>query len=331
MHMADALVSVPVAAGVGTISILTAAYCLKKVRKEDEPKKIALMGVLGAFVFAAQMINFTIPGTGSSGHLCGGMLLSAILGPYAGFLTMIGVLLVQALLFADGGLLALGCNIWNMAFYSCFIGCLIVWLSFVKTGLSRTKIILASVLGSVLTLQLGAFSVTIETLLSNITALPFGLFVLAMQTIHLAIGLVEGFITAAVLLYIYSVRPGFLSGVEKSSAYDLSLGKVVASLSIATAFIAGGLYLVASELPDGLEWSMEKVAGTSDLTSSGSVHESAAFLQKITAILPDYAIPGSDSALGTIISGLLGAILVAVLCLLAANLFKMFKGLKAHE
>ena len=89
--------------------------------------------------------------------------------------------------------------------------------------------------------------------------------------------------------------------------------------------------MVASELPDGLEWSMEKVAGTSELTSSGSVHESAAFLQKITAILPDYAIPGSDSALGTTISGLLGAILVAGLCLLAANLFKMFKGLKAHE
>lgn len=80
------------------------------------------------------MINFTIPGTGSSGHLCGGMLLSALLGPYAGFLTMIGVLLIQCLLFADGGLLALGCNIWNMAFYGCFIGALLIWKPMMRRG-----------------------------------------------------------------------------------------------------------------------------------------------------------------------------------------------------
>lgn len=73
------------------------------------------------------MINFTIPGTGSSGHLCGGMMLTALLGPYAAFLTMIGVLLIQCLLFADGGLLALGCNIWNMAFYGCFLGYFLFW------------------------------------------------------------------------------------------------------------------------------------------------------------------------------------------------------------
>ena len=96
------------------------SFYIKKVRLESDPKKIPVMGVMGAFVFAAQMINFTIPGTGSSGHLCGGMMLTALLGPYAAFLTMIGVLLIQCLLFADGGLLALGCNIWNMAFYGAF-------------------------------------------------------------------------------------------------------------------------------------------------------------------------------------------------------------------
>lgn len=90
------------------------------------------MGVMGAFVFAAQMINFTIPGTGSSGHLCGGMMLTALLGPYAAFLTMIGVLLIQCLLFADGGLLALGCNIWNMAFYGCFLGYFLFWCPMMK-------------------------------------------------------------------------------------------------------------------------------------------------------------------------------------------------------
>lgn len=325
MHMADALLSPPVAAGVGACSALVAAYCLRKVREEDDVKKIPLMGVLGAFVFATQMINFTIPGTGSSGHLCGGMLLAAVLGPYAGFLTMIGVLLIQCLLFADGGLLALGCNIWNMAFYSCFIGSLVVWQSFVKTGLTRTKIVLASIIGSVLTLQLGAFSVTLETLLSGITALPFGLFLASMQPIHLAIGFVEGLITATVLLYIYNARPSLLYGNSQVELQDNGIGKIIISLASATAFIGGGLSLVASELPDGLEWSMERVAGTAELEANGSVHETAAFIQELTAFLPDYAIPGSESALGTVISGILGSLLVAGFCIVAANIFKMFK------
>ena len=98
------------------------------------------MGVMGAFVFAAQMINFTIPGTGSSGHLCGGMMLTALLGPYAAFLTMIGVLLIQCLLFADGGLLALGCNIWNMAFLRVFSWIFPVLASNDEKGMSRGKL-----------------------------------------------------------------------------------------------------------------------------------------------------------------------------------------------
>ena len=127
MHMADALVAPAVAATMYVCSGGAAGFSVKKVRLESDPKKIPVMGVMGAFVFAAQMINFTIPGTGSSGHLCGGMMLTALLGPYAAFLTMIGVLLIQCLLFADGGLLALGCNIWNMAFYGCFLGYFLFW------------------------------------------------------------------------------------------------------------------------------------------------------------------------------------------------------------
>ena len=200
MHMADALVSPAVAGTMYAASIAIAGVSVNKVRLEDNPKKVPVMGVMGAFVFAAQMINFTIPGTGSSGHLCGGMLVSAMLGPYAGFLTMIGVLLIQCLMFADGGLLALGCNIWNMAFYGCFIGSLLIWKLIMKNGASKVKIAIASVVGCVLTLQLGAFSVTLETLASGITELPFSVFVSVMQPIHLAIGLVEGLITAAVLI-----------------------------------------------------------------------------------------------------------------------------------
>ncbi|MCF0134635.1 MAG: energy-coupling factor ABC transporter permease, partial [Blautia sp.] len=147
MHMADALVSPVTAGAMYACSAAVTAYSVKKVQGEDDLKKIPVMGVMGAFVFAAQMINFTIPGTGSSGHLCGGMLLSAVLGPFAGFLTMIGVLLVQCLLFADGGILALGCNVWNMAFYGCFLGSMLIWAPMMKDKVSKGRIVAASILG----------------------------------------------------------------------------------------------------------------------------------------------------------------------------------------
>ena len=145
-------------------------------------------------------------------------MLSALLGPYAGFLTMIGVLLVQCLLFADGGLLALGCNIWNMAFYGCFVGALLIWRPIMKKGATRGRIIAASIIGCVLTLQMGAFSVTIETLLSGVTELPFTVFLATMQPIHLAIGFVEGLITAAVLVFVHEARPELLWGISNDDA-----------------------------------------------------------------------------------------------------------------
>ena len=173
MHMADALLAPGVAGVMYACSAVAAGRSVRKLNQQPDDKAVPVMGVMGAFVFAAQMINFTIPGTGSSGHLCGGMLLAAIVGPYAAFLTMIGVLLIQCLLFADGGLMALGANIWNMAFYGCFVGGLI-WRAFTRKGLNRAKIIAASLIGCILSLQLGAFSVSVETLASGITALPFG-------------------------------------------------------------------------------------------------------------------------------------------------------------
>lgn len=127
------------------------------------------------------------------------------------------MLLIQCLLFADGGLLALGANIWNMAFYGCFVGGGVIWALAMRSGMTRTKIIIASVLGSVLSLQLGAFSVSVETLLSGITQLPFAAFLLFMQPIHLAIGLVEGAITAAVLVFCLLPVPHFCGVRRKVS------------------------------------------------------------------------------------------------------------------
>lgn len=327
MHMADALISPAVAGTMYVCSAAAAAYCIRQVRKENDPKKIPLMGIMGAFVFAAQMINFTIPGTGSSGHLCGSMLLSALLGPYAGFLTMIGVLAIQCLLFADGGILALGCNIWNMAFYGCFIGSLAIWLPLMKKGITKKRIWLASILGSVITLQLGAFSVTLETLLSNITELPFGVFVATMQPIHLAIGLVEGVIIASVLTFVYNARPALLYGAatQLMESAQLTFRKTLAVLALSALLIGGGLSLFASDNPDGLEWSLEKVAGTAELENNGNTHTQAAALQAVTALLPDYTFKDSEPFLGTSFSGIVGSLAVVVLCVGSCYTFKFFQ------
>lgn len=315
MHMADALLSPAVAGTMYVASAGVAAYSIKKIKEEDDTKKVPVMGVMGAFVFATQMLNFTIPGTGSSGHLCGGMMLSALLGPYAGFLTMIGVLLVQGLFFADGGLLALGANVWNMAFYGCFLGALLIWKPMMKKGASKTKIIVASILGCVLTLQCGAFSVTLETLASGITELPFKVFVATMQPIHLAIGAVEGLITAAVLVFIYEARPEFLWGVgtEETKEGKLSKKATITVLAVVAAVCAGVISLFASAFPDGLEWSMENVAGTTELEAGGGIYSVMESIQNATSFLPDYAFKNSEAAAGTSVSGIVGGLIVVAL------------------
>lgn len=333
MHMADALLAPAVAGTMYLCSGAATGYSIKKVRALNEPEKIPVMGVMGAFVFAAQMINFTIPGTGSSGHLCGGMLLSAILGPEGGFLTMIGVLLIQCLIFADGGLLALGANVWNMAFYGCFIGGMVIWSRMMKKGMSKGKITAASMIGCVVTLQLGALSVSLETLASGVTELPFSIFVAVMQPIHLAIGLVEGLITSAVLIFIYEARPEMLwqhkPAVREEGKF--SRRKTLGILA-ATTLVIGGLFsLAASALPDGLEWSMEKVYGSTELTASGEAYETAARIQETTALLPDYGFQTGESPAGTSFSGIVGAVVVILLCIVCCYGLKFFRKKKQKE
>lgn len=322
MHMADALVSPPVAAVMGAVSVGAMAYSVVKIKKQsaddlalssdNDNRKIPLMGVMGAFIFAAQMINFTIPGTGSSGHICGGMLLAAVLGPYQAFLSMAVVLLLQCLIFADGGIMALGCNIWNMAFYACFVGYFLIYRPIVRNKFSRARIMLGSVLACVLSLQLGAFSVVLETLASGITELPFAVFVGLMQPIHLAIGLVEGVLTGLVLIFVYETRPELLHAKEGKNR--LSFGKVVAVFAVLAVILAGGVSIIASAKPDGLEWSIGKTAGTEELEASGQVYDTAENIVDSTAVLADYTVKGSDKPIGTTAAGLVGAAAVAALC-----------------
>ena len=345
MHMADALLAPAVAATMYVASGVTAGVSVHKLRRDDEEQKLPVMAVTAALVFAGQMINYTIPGTGSSGHMCGGMLLSALLGPQAGFLSMIVILAIQCLFFADGGLLALGANVWNMAFYGCFIGYYLIWRPIMRSnlfsgmggnGAARAKIILASLLGCIITLQLGAFSVCVETSLSGITELPFGTFLGIMQPIHLAIGLIEGLITAAVLLFVYESRPELLRDMNASAPEKKnSLKTTVISLAIVAAIVGGGLSLIASSNPDGLEWSL---FGNSDAGYSqnlgldeenygvqSAAADKAAAIQEKTSFLPDYAFADSDSAAGTTVSGLVGSAIVAALAVLICFIGGFFR------
>lgn len=340
MHMADALLAPAVAATMYAASAAATSVSIHKLRKEEAPQKLPAMAVMAALVFAGQMINYSIPGTGSSGHLCGGMLLTAVLGPFAGFLSMIVILAIQALFFADGGLLALGANIWNMSFYGCFVGYFLIyrpilrgrWFSGMEgRAATRIKIILASVIGCVLTLQLGAFSVVLQTAISGITELPLGAFVAVMQPIHLAIGLIEGLVTAAVLVFIYESRPELLMDVspDVSAEGKRSLVSTLVVLAIVVAVVGGGLSLLASGNPDGLEWSMfGNVEGgysaNMGLDEEGfgvesSAADKAAALQEKTSFLPDYAFANdAENPMGTTVSGLAGSALVAAVALLVA-------------
>ena len=192
----------------------------------------------------------------------------------------------------------------------------------------RGTITAASVIGCIAGLQLGAFSVTIETLLSGITELPFAVFLGMMQPIHLAIGLVEGLMTAAVLVFIYEARPEILYGYERAdrkAAGRMSRRGTIAALAMLTLVIGGVISLFASGYPDGLEWSMEKVAGTAELAASGSVYQIAEKLQGMTAFLPDYAFKASDSAAGTSVSGIFGGVAVLAVCVCVCVLIKKMK------
>jgi len=191
MHMADALLSPTVGVGFLAASGSALAYSAKRIKEEADDRKIPLMGVLGAFVFSAQMINFTIPGTGSSGHIGGGMLLAMLLGPYAALITMASVLIIQALLFADGGILALGTNIWNMGFYPCFVGW---WIYRAIVGRNPTyaRLSIAAMVGILIALEMGALSVAVQTVLSGKSELPLEKFAILMLGIHFPIAVIEG-------------------------------------------------------------------------------------------------------------------------------------------
>lgn len=263
--MADALISPVVGATMWVAAGATLAYCSRTLRQTRQEQLAPLMGVLGAFIFAAQMINFSIPLTGSSGHLGGGLLLAILLGPHAAFVIITSVLTVQALFFGDGGLLALGANICNLGLLPCFVGYLLIYQPLLgpdPLACSARRVGIATALAAIGGLQLGAFSVVMLTLFSGISSLPVDGFLLLMQPIHLAIGLVEGLATAAIVLFLRRARPDLFSSIAPASSIKPLLGAVC----LATALTAGVGSWFASTQPDGLEWSIARTSGATEQT-----------------------------------------------------------------
>jgi len=298
-----------------------------------------LMGVLGAFIFAAQMINFTIPATGSSGHLGGGMILAILLGPQAAVLTMASVLTVQALFFADGGLLALGCNIVNLGVLPCCLAYPLLYKPLAGKGKNPLRIAIGATLAGIVGLQLGALGVVFETTLSGIAALPLSTFLWVMLPIHLAIGLVEGLVTTAVISFVGKARPEILElSATARPLGKLSLTKVLIGLAVAATITGGVLSWFASSLPDGLEWSIEQTTGRETLAApEKGLHPILAALQEKTAFLPAYSFrangqepiarektppswPAVDT--GTTVSGLVGGGLTLLLAVGLGFLFR---------
>ncbi len=335
MHMADALISPAVGGTLWVVSGGLIAWCARKLKETAREHLVPMMGVLGAFVFASQMINFSIPGTGSSGHIGGGLILAVLLGPYAAFLTITSVLVVQAFFFADGGLLALGCNIFNLGFFPAFIAYPFIYRPLAGGRCGSPRSWAAAIVGAVVGLEMGAFSVVLETKASGVSELPFGTFVLMMLPIHLAIGVVEGLATAAVVSFVGRARPEALYAAPKTGT-AVSFRPVLIGLALAAVAVGGVASWFASTYPDGLEWSIARVTGKEQvLGEEAGWHKRLADVQERTALLPDYGFKASEPEAapaaateasaeswpavnaGTSVAGIVGGVLTLALAVLA--------------
>ncbi|MDE6559149.1 MAG: energy-coupling factor ABC transporter permease [Muribaculaceae bacterium] len=231
--------------------------------------------------------------------------MASFLGPRAAFLTLTSVLIIQCMIFADGGLLALGCNILNMAAMSTLVAYPLIFRPIVGSRPNNVKIIVASLAASMIGLELGALGVVLETYLSGLTALPFRTFISLMTGIHLFIGIGEGLATAAILIFVVKSRPNILYKFHTDQSDALkNIKNVLIGFGIGALILGGGIAFLASEYPDGLEWSIEKITGSTELiASSDAIAIAADRVRTSTSIMPDY-----DNNL----SGILGALMVLI-------------------
>jgi cobalt/nickel transport system permease protein len=289
MHIPDGFLSLAIALIFWAITIVTVGIAISRTNKSLGEKQVPLMGIMAAFIFAAQMLNFPVAG-GTSGHFLGGALAAMVLGPWAGILVMTAVIAVQGLLFQDGGLLVMGANIFNMGLLTAMIG-----FGLYRSVIGRSKGVRLAVAGVAawLAVLAAALLTSLELWLSGTSRLE--IVVPAMLGVHVLIGIGEALITVAALAFIEQTRPDLLE--EKAVAAKGGSGWVYAGVIIS--LLAVLLSPLASASPDGLERVAEDV---------GFLHlgQSAPY-----QILPDYTIPFlGETALSTIVAGAVGALVL---------------------
>lgn len=303
MHLGNGIICPVTGIPMLAIAGVSAIWALKKARKDFKRENIPQAAALTAFVFALQMINFTIPSTGSSGHIIGAVLLAALLGPYAAFLAICAILTVQAVFFADGGLMALGCNIFNMGFLACFVVYPLVY----KPLVNNKKYALGAFLSSVAALQLGSIAVVAEAYLSGSITSNLSSFAALMQGIHLAIGAAEGLFTAAVVYAVMNtkIRQSILTSV----------------FAISSLVIGAFLAQYASQNPDGLEWSLLKMSDSMVMQTQGVLYSVSEAIQAKTAVL------GQIQPITANISG----IIIAAILMAAVGYILSYKTVEIYE
>ena len=304
LHIPDGFLSLVVSIVSWVVTAIILSLAVSRSNRSLGDRQVPLMGVMAAFIFAAQMINFPVAG-GTSGHLVGGALAAITLGPWAGMLVMTAVIAVQALLFQDGGLLAMGANILNMGLMTAAIG-YGLYRGFARG--SRTLKLAAAGFAAWLSVMAGALFTSLQLWLSGTSQLQ--IVIPAMLTVHALIGMGEALITVAALTFILQTRPDLIG--EQSASAKGSRGWVVVGVLISLAVVL--LSPLASADPDGLE----RVASNLGFLDQGA---EAPF-----QVIPDYTLPFlGETALSTIFAGTIGIIIVGVIIVLLGQ------GLKAKS
>jgi len=300
LHIPDGFLNIVVSLIFWLITIIMVGLAVSKTNKSLGEKQIPLMGVMAAFIFAAQMLNFPVAG-GTSGHFLGGALAAIVLGPWAGILVMTAVVGVQAVLFQDGGLLVMGANIFNMGILTAAIG-----FGLFRMVIDRNKGTRLAVVGIAawIATMAAALITALQLWVSGTSRLE--IVIPAMLGVHVFIGIGEALITVAALAFIEQTRPDLLT-TEKSTASG-GRGWIVAGVLVS--LLAVLISPLASGNPDGLE----RVAEDLGFLGSG--------LDAPYQILPDYTIPFlGETAISTILAGIVGAgVLLGLLILIGRNL-----------
>jgi len=293
LHIPDGYLNTPVAIVGWVLAILLIGWALKQTQEQLGERQVPLMGILAAFIFAAQMLNFPVAG-GTSGHMLGGALAAIILGPWAATLIMTCVVAIQALLFQDGGLLVLGWNILNMGVFTAFTGYFTYQMVRKVMGANKRAVLVAGFAGGWLSVMVGAIATAIELIASG--TLPLNVALPAMAGVHVLIGIGEGLITLAALAFIAQSRPDILNVGEQPPA-TRSAAWIWVGLLIALAVVL--FSPLASGSPDGLEW----VAQEQGFADSGK--------DPSYEILPDYTVPlVENESASTILAGVVGVLIV---------------------